>query len=376
MELELLSQLIGLIYDAALDPDQWEAALEMTCQFVKGGAASLSSIDFSSRTINIQKFWGYEPDHLQLYLDRYWKINPLAPSGMRMAIGAVASNNDLMPRRQWEASRLYREWAKPQGFVDTISAMVEKSTTACAVINVVRHERDGLADAQARERMELLWPHFRRSVLIGKVIELHKVEAGALADTLDGLAAAMFLVDAGGRVMHANAAGQAMLDARVVVHRAGDKLAVHDPQAERALHDAFANTTQGDVGLEGKGIAIALRTRAGDNHVAHVLPLAAGARRKAGAAHSAVAAVFVRKAAFKGSHPIDVLADSFNLTPAEMRVLLMIVELGRVPEVAPVLGISEATVRAHLQRLFIKTGTSRQADLVKLVAGYMSPLKA
>jgi hypothetical protein len=27
-----------------------------------------------------------------------------------------------------------------------------------------------------------------------------------------------------------------------------------------------------------------------------------------------------------------------------------------------------------LQRIFAKTGTSRQADLVKLVAGYMSPL--
>jgi DNA-binding CsgD family transcriptional regulator len=374
MELELLSQLIGLIYDAALDPDQWEVALEMTCQFVKGSAGAIGSVDFSSSAANMHKFWGYHPDYLRLHIEQYSKINPLAPSLMRASIGDIASNNDLMPQRQWQGSRFYREWAKPQGFVDTISAMLEKSATACAALTVVRHEDDGPADAQARQRMEMLLPHFRRAVLIGKVIELHKVEAGALADTLDGLAAAMFLVDAGGRVMHANAAGQTMLDARVVVHRAGAKLAAHDPKAEQALHDAFANAS--DAGLGRKGIAIALRTRAGDNYVAHVLPLTAGARRRAGAAHSAVAAVFVRKAALKGLHPIDVLADSFNLTPAEMRVLLMIVEIGRVPEIAPVLGISEATVRAHLQRLFAKTGCRRQADLVKLVASYMSPLKA
>ena len=38
------------------------------------------------------------------------------------------------------------------------------------------------------------------------------------------------------------------------------------------------------------------------------------------------------------------------------------------------LGISETTVKTHLQRVFEKTGTSRQSDLVKLVAGYINPL--
>lgn len=33
------------------------------------------------------------------------------------------------------------------------------------------------------------------------------------------------------------------------------------------------------------------------------------------------------------------------------------------------LGISEGTVRTHLHNLFRKTGTKRQAELVKLVAG-------
>jgi DNA-binding NarL/FixJ family response regulator len=57
-----------------------------------------------------------------------------------------------------------------------------------------------------------------------------------------------------------------------------------------------------------------------------------------------------------------------------LRVMMAIVEVGGVPEVAPVLGVSETTVKTHLQHVFEKTGTQRQADLVKLVAGYMSPL--
>lgn len=59
---------------------------------------------------------------------------------------------------------------------------------------------------------------------------------------------------------------------------------------------------------------------------------------------------------------------------AEVRVLFAIVEVGGVPEVAETLGVAASTVRTHLGRLYEKTGVRRQADLVKLVAGFCSSL--
>jgi DNA-binding CsgD family transcriptional regulator len=44
--------------------------------------------------------------------------------------------------------------------------------------------------------------------------------------------------------------------------------------------------------------------------------------------------------------------------------------------VAAALGVADTTVRTHVSRLFEKTGATRQADLVKLVAGYAAPLGA
>ena len=82
--------------------------------------------------------------------------------------------------------------------------------------------------------------------------------------------------------------------------------------------------------------------------------------------------MFVRKAEL-GS-PADVIAQSYKLTPTELRVLLAIVEVGGVPETAAALGVAETTVKTHLYRLFDKAGVSRQADLVKLVAGFSNPL--
>ncbi|MGZ3349601.1 MAG: helix-turn-helix domain-containing protein, partial [Xanthobacteraceae bacterium] len=68
------------------------------------------------------------------------------------------------------------------------------------------------------------------------------------------------------------------------------------------------------------------------------------------------------------------IARTFELTPAELRVLLGIVEVGGVPETAENLGVAETTVKTHLHRVFAKTGASRQADLVKLAAGFSNPL--
>ena len=71
---------------------------------------------------------------------------------------------------------------------------------------------------------------------------------------------------------------------------------------------------------------------------------------------------------------LKVIAKAFELTPSELRVLLAIVEVGGVPEVAEALGVAETTVKFHLRHLFEKTGTHRQANLVKLMASYSSLL--
>ena len=111
----------------------------------------------------------------------------------------------------------------------------------------------------------------------------------------------------------------------------------------------------------------------GEHYVVQVLPLAAGAGRRAGA-NAAVAALFVRKAEMDAPSPAAVIGKAYNLTPTELRVLLAIVDVGGVPEVAQNLGVADTTIKTHLSRLFEKTGAGRQADLVKLVAGFSSPL--
>jgi DNA-binding CsgD family transcriptional regulator len=84
--------------------------------------------------------------------------------------------------------------------------------------------------------------------------------------------------------------------------------------------------------------------------------------------------IFVRKAELDTPSQPEVISRNYNRTPTELRVMRATVDIGGVPDVADALGIGEATVKTHLHRVFGKTGATRQADLVKLVASFANPL--
>jgi DNA-binding CsgD family transcriptional regulator len=374
-ESERLSTLIGRIYDATLDPRLWVDVLDNAAQFVGGSASSLYYRDAAARRPDVAYQSGLDPRYVQLYVDTYAKLDPTVTGYFFAKLEEPTATADVMPYDEFVQTRFYKEWALPQRLVDTANAMLDRSAKTAAGFVVFRHERDGLVDDQARRRMRLVVPHFRRAALIGKTLDLNEARSATFAEAFDGISAAMFLVDASGRIVHANAAGNVMLDTADVLRAGAGRIVASDPKAGLTLADIFAAAGDGDAAIGIKGIAVPLGTIGGTRYIAHVLPLTSGARRRTVTSYAAVAALlFVHKAALEMPSPPEVIAEAYKLTPMELRVLLAIVEVGGVPEVAEALGIAETTVKTHLHRTYHKTGANRQADLVKLVAAFCNPL--
>jgi DNA-binding CsgD family transcriptional regulator len=63
----------------------------------------------------------------------------------------------------------------------------------------------------------------------------------------------------------------------------------------------------------------------------------------------------------------DVLRTLYGLTPAEATVASLLAEGKSVKEIADRTTVRENSVRIHLKKIFDKTGTKRQAELVKVV---------
>lgn len=368
-----LSALIGGIYDAALEPSLWPSVLGGVAKFVGGPAAALFSKDASSKTGVAVHDVGIDAFYREAYFETYVKLDPTVTAHFFAEIDEPMATVDVAPYDEFFETRFYREWAKPQGLIDCINAVLDKSVTSAAMVCVFRHERDGIADDETRRRMRLVAPHVRRSVLIGRLINLKSTEAETFTGVLDSLKAGMFLIGPAGRIVHANAKGHEMLAEGDPLRGTGGRLAALDSVSDGGLQEIIAAAGDGDAAIGVKGIALPLADRRATRYVAHVLPLASAIRRRAGASNAAVAAIFVREATLELISPPEAIAKAFKLTPTELRILLAIVEVGGVPEVAMALGIAESTVKTHLGRLFEKTGAKRQADLVKILASYASP---
>jgi DNA-binding CsgD family transcriptional regulator len=371
---EQLSGLIGEIYDAALDATLWSGVVGKAAHFVGGSGAAIFSKSPTAGNGSVYYDFGIDPYYRELYFNKYVKLDPSTTGHYFADVEQPMAVADHMPYREFLETRFYKEWARPQGLADFVSAVLDKSVTSAAMFGVFRSEQDGIVDDETRRRMRLIVPHVRRSVLFGRLIDLRAAEAASLADAIDGLSAGMCLVDAVGRIVHANTACHVILDAGDFLTTIGGRIVARDPKIDQAFRELFAAAGSGDAAVGTQGIALPLRAQDGSHYVAHVLPLTSGARRLAGIAYAATVALFIRKVAMEAPSAPEIIARAYNLTPTELRVLLAIVEVGGVPETAVALGVAESTVKTHLGHLFVKTGASRQADLVKIVAGFATPL--
>jgi DNA-binding CsgD family transcriptional regulator/PAS domain-containing protein len=375
---EAFSSLVGAIYDTALEAERWPEALRGICDYIGGVAAVLFWQDAALKVGGQFYSWGDDPHYTRLYLETYIKLTPCADFHHFSEVGEVKAFSDLFPLPDLCRTRFYTEWMQPQGYIDNLFGNLDKSLTSQAAIRVVRHERDGPIDGEMRRRMSLLMPHVRRAVLIGRIVDSRKVEAAVLTAAFERLATAVFLVDGRGRIVFANGAGAALVEEGKALRAPGSMLSAVDRRAREELAKAFAAAGIGDAAVGVDGIAVSLPAPcddgAPDPYVAHVLPLTDSARQGVGAHHAASAAVFVRKTSLNVTAPAERLAKLFKLTVGELRVLQSVVRDGSVSGAADTLGIAESTVRTHLHNLFQKTNTSRQADLVKLVAAFLGPL--
>lgn len=369
---ELLSQLIGDIYDAALDSSLWVGVLEQATQFIGGAAAGIYWKDITVQG-ELHYVYNVEPSSVDAYFNKYIRFDPSLTAQFFFKVGEIYNTTNVLPYSEFVETTFYKEWVKPNGWADHLAATLDKSATSFAQFGVFRNERQGLADDNMRQRMRMLVPHVRRAVSIGNVIDLQKQKAGSLSDAFNGLDASVFLLDDRCHIAFSNIAAQALLDDATILRTVNNTLIAVDPHAAQVLRNVIAAASGGDGVVGTNGVAIPLSSQPVENWVADILPLTSGARRQAGGRHSAVAAVFVRKVSMAAPYPTEVAARRFQLTPSEVRVLDAVLKVSGVPKMAEVLGISQATVKTHLQSIFGKTGVRRQADLIKLVAAHARP---
>jgi DNA-binding CsgD family transcriptional regulator len=190
----------------------------------------------------------------------------------------------------------------------------------------------------------------------------------AIMPLLDLLLVSIVLADHEARILYANRRAKALLAEGRTLRNCMGRLSAANSKCAAELRRAIVQASMGDVpsGNCG-GVPVPLSLEDRPELTAWVLPL----QRASRAGRQRQAAIFLQEKRETFSRTL--FARRFGATPAEMRILDLLLKGLTTGEIADTLNISFNTVRTHLKALFAKTDTCRQTDLVRLAASTVGP---
>jgi DNA-binding CsgD family transcriptional regulator/PAS domain-containing protein len=282
---------------------------------------------------------------------------------LNLGEGELLIVSELLPDEEYVTTRFYREWLKPRGLHHLLSLIVCRTHRHITGLSLLRRpERPPFSRAELACIQRLL-PHLQRVVQLQEMLAEAEQKYEVAHQVLDSLRCGAILLDGTARVCGANERAAALLKRREGMLLEGTDLRAEDPQETPALQRLVRGATRN--GSSGGVLAL---SRAGRHHplVVSASPLR---QPEPGAPWLPVA-----KALVLVSDPEELpilheaaLRELYGLTPCEARVASMLAHGEKIGAIATSLGVQRTTVRTHVQRALEKTGTHRQAELVRLL---------
>lgn len=371
-----LSEVIGAIYECALDPSGWPAVLTALRRRLHFHNASVALQSLPQGEILISFDQGIdEPWHSRM---RHFGHDVLAQWGGLDKIRNYPWDEPQVltwvnPDAVSESNRYYTEWSRPQGLTDVMALRLTRDSSSLGSLALGRHQQAGPITQREVAAARLLLPHLQRATAISRLLEVRAVTAANFEAVFDRLSVAVLLVDADMRVLHANAAAESLSAADHLLQIRAGQLSMRSRPAHRALSAAVRQSVRHEGQIGPRGFNIPVTSDDGHHSVLHVLRIDATALRS-GVMPEAAVAIFVAPTSISRTRSVEALSALFSLTTMEARVLERIAAGLTNAEIAATMSIATSTVRTHLQHVFDKTGVRRQAELVALVASFELPV--
>lgn len=177
------------------------------------------------------------------------------------------------------------------------------------------------------------------------------------------------VVKADGRIAFCNRASQRLLRQRDGIRLRHDhRLAFSDPNAQRAYDHALARGNGERPGAKSPGEAVDFKAARASGKPAYVVRVVPGdGTRGRPRDHPRPATIFVADPAAECRLDAGLLGTVYSMTPAESRLAEALLRGNTLAEFSSFSGLSPSTARTQLLHIFRKTGTSRQALLIKLL---------
>ncbi|WP_338551067.1 LuxR C-terminal-related transcriptional regulator [Roseovarius phycicola] len=374
-ELQDLSDLIGVVYESALELKQWQQLLMTLNQKFKGfmgavytqegekfigmynpdGFNTASQEVYDKHTVD-GKVHGIKDDQNDHRRELLKRIDP--------QIGDVYYSREIFTDEEFRSSTSYKTVLEPAGIGHWVSLKFAQSGVREAVFIFFENEKSpDTPDPEALKQVfELISPHVVRATRIARALRMAKEASETFQGFLDAIALPMLVTDREARLVFSNAAGQRLLERGALFRTdASGRLTLSDAHNTSAVYRQIA-------GIERNDVPTGLRLDESDGPVSLCIAPFHPSMADVGEADKdlfdarRLYAVFVGS---QGDEPVNtgLLRDVFELTEREAEICSAVVAGQSPSDIAAATGRAEKTIRNQIQAIYEKVGVNSAQSL-------------
>jgi DNA-binding CsgD family transcriptional regulator len=362
---ELPDKLLDLLYDAATEEELWTPALIQIADMTRGVGGNVFGADNKARRITFYFNGRLSEEAYRAWRERHM-VNPLSVVMNYSPVGKLVRSDDILRLAELKRTAVFDEVFRPQDVAHLAMLPLAAKHDFQVGFSICRSERQGHFEAGALRLFTQLYPHLRRSLLLGFRLDGYKALQRAEFHTLDRLSVGIVLLDRSAQAIFVNAAARTMT-------AYGGPLRLHN-SVLTAFSQAHSQRLGKLIGAAVRGVPVGTMSipHPRDDRLFTILVSSVRSRdidRFSGLGMRDVAAMLViHDPACPMEIPVEWIMDAYGLTLAEARVALCAASGATIPEAAHMLNVSPNTIKTHLRKVFAKTGTSRQSELARVIA--------
>ena len=279
--------------------------------------------------------------------------------------------SQVVEDRVLERSLIYNEFLRPIVNVHHLAGAILALDDGHYAVVGVHRPRDAKAYEPAEiRRLGLLLPHLQRALEIRQRLRQADAISRSATAAFDRLSLGVILMSPSGKLLHVNAAAEAILRAGDGLVRVPEGIRAAGKQEDKRLQELIvgARRTSGlmtATAVPGGHVRV---SRPSGRHAYAVMVAPVGFGLGGTGKGSAAVLVFVSGPGQELLSDLAILKELFDFPPSEARLVLALLNGIAPPDFAPQAGLSYHTIRTLLARAMGRTDTRSQLDLVLLVA--------
>lgn len=370
-DIDTFSTLVESVYDSATDPARWEVFLRGLAHALNGKSGMFRVIDERIPSIRANIHYNLDPElqeaHRQYYVTRDIYLDALRDKPGNY----IATGESALDQREVRRTEFFADYMKPQDSYHVCGGLAMRNEEFTIKFGLQRDRKAGPFSEDDAAFVRRFVPHIQRAARLGHLLDLARHQQQSAEQALESLAVGIILLDEQEHMLHANTKAEEALAARAGLTVRNRQLTATRTGDMQPLRDLLAVVRSRSV-MDSPPIpeTILLTPEPGEPQLLLVAcPVKSHQPYFRGPWPEIAVAVFISNLADAGLLNHDVLITLYGLTPAEARLACALAGGHGLPDLSTEWHVSRETLRTHLKRLLGKTGTSRQAELVRLLNG-------